>query len=204
MTPLEIVRAARLWMGAIDVDPASCEIANKGIGAVRYYTKETNGFNRQWGGAVFLNPPGGLCDHVGREVLPETKTRKSCTETGACGLAPGHEHHGVTSSAKAWWWKLVDNYLAGNTQRALFVAFSVELLQTTQVKAPAGKPLPLDFPICFPRKRIAFWVERRGLLTPGKSPTHSSCLIGLPDAGAVRSSTARFVELFSQFGKVVA
>lgn len=204
MTPIEIVRAARLWMGAIDTDPASCDIAQEQIGATRFFTKKTNGFNRQWPGSVFLNPPGGLCDATGREVLIETKKRRSCSETGDCGLAPGHVHHGVTSSAKAWYWRLVDNYMAGNTERAIFVAFSIELLQATQVKPPARRPLPLELPFCVPRKRITFWVERRGVLTPGKSPTHSSCIIAFPDQGAVRASTARFVEIFSQFGKVVA
>jgi hypothetical protein len=203
-TPGEIVRAARTWMGGLDVDPASSEVFNAQIGATRFYTKETNGFSRSWGGRCLLNPPGGLCDFQGREVIRSTKDRKGCSETGHCGLPPGHAHKGVTSSAKAWWRKLADQYRKGHVQAAVYVGFSIEILQSTQVDLEDGELLPLDFPFCIPKQRICFWVERNGVLTPGKSPTHSSVLIGLPDAANVRASTARFVELFSQFGKVVA
>lgn len=56
-TPKEIIDAARLTMGHIDLDPASNEIAQKIVNAETYYTAETNGLDKIWNGNVWLNPP---------------------------------------------------------------------------------------------------------------------------------------------------
>lgn len=58
-TPLHIVQAAHKIMGGIDLDPASCEHANRTVKARNYYTKEDNGLMHNWEGRVFLNPPYG-------------------------------------------------------------------------------------------------------------------------------------------------
>lgn len=56
-TPARYVEAAREVMGSIDLDPASCEFANRSVKAKDYFTKETNGLERLWWGKVWLNPP---------------------------------------------------------------------------------------------------------------------------------------------------
>lgn len=56
-TPPHIVEVARECMGSIDCDPASCDAAQKTVGAATYYTKDSSGLSKPWIGNVFLNPP---------------------------------------------------------------------------------------------------------------------------------------------------
>jgi hypothetical protein len=188
-TPAAIVERARLVLRTIDLDPATCEEANRVVRAAAIYTASDDGFTKPWGGAVFLNPPGGLSDNCQRPVLAK------CRETGDCGLPIGHTHDGVESSQKKWWFKLAREFVADRVQAAIFVCFSVELLQSTQVETPDGIPIPLDFPICFPQRRVAY-VKPGGDV--GTQPPHASAIVVLGS----REHEARFLEVFSDLGRV--
>jgi len=63
-TPAEYAEMARDVMGSIDLDPASCEDANKVIQATRYFTKEDDGLTKQWTGNLWVNPP------YSRDLMP--------------------------------------------------------------------------------------------------------------------------------------
>jgi hypothetical protein len=141
---------------------------------------------------VFLNPPGGRSDDLERVV------KSKCREEGTCGLPVGHVHSGVEANQKKWWFKLADEYRVGRVQAAVFVCFSVELLQNTQCGTPDGLAIPLDFPICFPSRRVAY-VKPGGLV--GASPPHASAIVLV--APTLSPSVARFVEAFSPIGRVV-
>lgn len=56
-TPRAYIEAAREVMGGIDLDPASCALANETVRATRYFDEATNGLEQQWYGRVWLNPP---------------------------------------------------------------------------------------------------------------------------------------------------
>jgi ParB family chromosome partitioning protein len=58
-TPAEIVDLARHVLGGIELDPASCEAANRVVRADHYYDEHMDGLTRPWSGRVFLNPPYG-------------------------------------------------------------------------------------------------------------------------------------------------
>ncbi len=56
-TPAKYVEAAREVMGDIDLDPASCALANETVKARWYWTQKDNGLAQEWWGRVWLNPP---------------------------------------------------------------------------------------------------------------------------------------------------
>lgn len=58
-TPSQYIEAARAVMGSIDLDPASCDTANKIVKAALYFDVQTNGLDKTWSGNVFMNPPYG-------------------------------------------------------------------------------------------------------------------------------------------------
>jgi phage N-6-adenine-methyltransferase len=56
-TPAEYIAAARDVLGIIDLDPASCEIAQRNVQAKQYFTMDDDGLTKEWRGRVWLNPP---------------------------------------------------------------------------------------------------------------------------------------------------
>lgn len=153
-TPEEYVVAARKVLGRIDLDPASCVVANQCVGAAKIYTAEDDGLVQPWSGRVFLNPPGGI--------------------------------------VREFWNRLVEHYAARTVPSALWVGFSLEQLQSLQRNVTAN---PLEFPTCFPRKRVRF--SRPGHVV--KQPTHGNFFTLLPES---RQQVDRFAEAFGEFGHV--
>ncbi|SRR6266568_527608 len=68
-TPSKYIEAAREVMGTIDLDPASCELANQVVKATKYYTKEDNGLMHPWYGNVWLNPPFGKTNNQSNQAF---------------------------------------------------------------------------------------------------------------------------------------
>jgi len=60
-SPSNIVDAARIAMGGIDLDPASSGVANEMVQATRYFSleKPDEAFASKWFGRIWLNPPYG-------------------------------------------------------------------------------------------------------------------------------------------------
>ena len=58
-TPQKYIVLAREVMGDIDLDPASCEYANKTVKALKYFSVDDDGLSKEWHGRVWMNPPYG-------------------------------------------------------------------------------------------------------------------------------------------------
>jgi ParB family chromosome partitioning protein len=56
-TPECYIEAAREVLGDIDLDPASCELANQTVRASQFFDAQANGLTQQWYGRIFMNPP---------------------------------------------------------------------------------------------------------------------------------------------------
>lgn len=56
-TPSDHIEAARGFMGAIDLDPASSVKAQAVVRATKFYTQADDGLKHEWRGRVWLNPP---------------------------------------------------------------------------------------------------------------------------------------------------
>lgn len=166
-TPDFILNATRSLLGDIDLDPASCSVANQRVKAKQYFTKEDDALNKPWFGKVFLNPPGG-------------------------------RGKGIKSYTKVFWRKLIEEYLNDHVESAIFLAFSIELLQTSQNGEAFPDFYATSYPICIPKQRISF-IDAEG--NAQTSPPHASAIIYLPDKDFLRIGL--FKRLFSDIGAVV-
>lgn len=56
-TPTRYIEMARTVLGSIDLDPASCRLANQTVRAIKYYDKQVDALKQPWHGNIWLNPP---------------------------------------------------------------------------------------------------------------------------------------------------
>lgn len=84
-TPGDVVDLARRVLGSFDIDPASNETAQRTVQAVTYYTKETNGLDKEWHGKLWMNPPYSS-DLIGPFIRKLLAERSAGRVTGAIVL----------------------------------------------------------------------------------------------------------------------
>ena len=84
-TPPEIIEAARRAMGGIDFDPASSEIANRTVRALRFFTKDDDALSQEWPprARVWLNAPFSLAAEFAERFAIEVRR-------GSTGIALFH------------------------------------------------------------------------------------------------------------------
>ena len=80
-TPNSLIELARCVMGGINLDPASCDVAQEIVKADCYLDESQNGLLGEWNGKVWLNPPysKGLIEQFVTKLLFEIY-RGSTTE----------------------------------------------------------------------------------------------------------------------------
>ena len=193
-TPRDVVEASRATLGAIDLDPASCALANTVVRASSFFSFHDDGLNRPWRGRTFCNPPGGKSEG---ESLTKLWWK-----------------HG----SEEWWLGRTTAII----WIAFKVDFD-QTTQVRRKGEQRGL-LPLDFPRCIPSRRLAFLTPdlpgptpknptrkptakqladhaATGLCT-GESPPHASSIIFLPGRD-VAADVARFKAAFGAIGEVI-
>lgn len=107
-TPPRYIEAARKVMGGIDLDPASCEIANEWIQAEVWIGDRANGLTFPWEGRVWINPPYGK---TGNKSNQELWARKLLREYLAGNVT---EAILLTKTVPGYyWWDWMFNYWPG-------------------------------------------------------------------------------------------
>ena len=158
-TPSNLIEAARHVLGSIDFDPASDATANETVKASRYCSER---------GSAWVHWP--------------LNARIWINPPG------GKDAYG--GSNQTTFWSALMSYLGnGYLKHAIFLAFSIEALQTTQ---SCEWPM-MRFPLCIPSKRIRF-VSPEGIKN---SPTHANAIIYVP---GTEDATDRFMDTFSEIG----
>lgn len=163
-TPTEIIEAARGVLRTIDFDPASDEFGNSRVKATGY-----------------------LSEH-GTDIITWPRDRTVFLNPPS-GRANTHR-----SLPVAFWQALLDYREGGHLKHAIFVAFSIEQLQTSQ----SASLSMMHFPFCVPRKRLAFAAPPDR--PPPRAPTHSNAIVYVP--GTI-DATHVFVDRFAPIGRVV-
>lgn len=96
----------------------------------------------------------------------------------------------VRNQAILFWQKLMEHFASGKLTHAIFIAFSLQHLQTSQV-CPVSM---MEFPICVPAKRLKF-LDASGI--EQTRPTHSNAIVYVP--GTV-DRTPLFIKTFKDLG----
>jgi len=142
-TPVPLVEAGRRVLGGFDFDPFSSDYWNYWtVKAALHYTADDNGMAQPWSGRGFFNPPSGK--------VPGTRK----------------------SLARAAWERLVEHWLRGEVDCALWVGYSLEQLTNFQ-----GSPMhPLQWWTVMPCERQAFLIRGDGDGPPVEStaPSHGN------------------------------
>lgn len=179
-TPLKFIESARKVLGIIDLDPASNEIANENIKAIKIFTKKNSGLIQPWIGKVWMNHPFSK----GEKACPKNKAggynckKKTCKDRGH------HIDHDIPSNDD-WIQKLLAEIKSGNTKEAIIICFC-------STSETWFKPL-LDYYQCFINGRVNYFNDKGEEI---KGCTKGSVITYFGN------NPQSFEKEFSQYGKV--
>lgn len=166
---MDIVLRAKQVMGTFELDPASDAFGNSRVGARTYYTELADGLSKPWGSRE--DPNNVFCNPPGGK-------------------------RGNQSVALFFWDKLMQELGHGHIKTGIFVAFSIEQLQSSQ---QAKSPMTAHH-VCIPKKRIQF-ESAQGV--KAKNPTHASAIVLVRGRTAPAETVTLFFEAFHTLGAVL-
>lgn len=179
ITNRDLVNAANAVMGGIDLDVASSAIANEYVGAQEYYTPSQDGLNAQpWFGKVYLFPPSGCY------FWDQKNQRWKMTRASSMTL---------TSSHAVWFRRLYREWIAGEVEQGIYFTNCPDMIRYEQKI--------FDFPVCILRTAPILMRNIKGEVKPHKTCT--SFVVYLPPINDSTAAIERFVEIYSEKGRVI-
>jgi len=179
ITNRDLVNAANAVMGGIDLDVASSAVANEYVGAQEYYTPSQDGLNAQpWFGKVYLFPPSGCY------FWDQKNQRWKMTRASSMTL---------TSSHAVWFRRLYREWIAGEVEQGIYFTNCPDMIRYEQKI--------FDFPVCILRTAPILMRNIKGEVKPHKTCT--SFVVYLPPINDSTAAIERFVEIYSEKGRVI-
>jgi hypothetical protein len=179
ITNRDLVNAANAVMGGIDLDVASSAIANEYVGAQEYYSPSQDGLNAQpWFGKVYLFPPSGCY------FWDQKNQRWKMTRASSMTL---------TSSHAVWFRRLYREWIAGEVEQGIYFTNCPDMIRYEQKI--------FDFPVCILRTAPILMRNIKGEVKPHKTCT--SFIVYLPPINDSTAAIERFVEIYSEKGRVI-
>ncbi len=142
-TPAQFIEAARSALGEIDLDPASCAVAQRTVRAARYFDKDDDALTKPWSGRVWLNPP------YARSLIGPF-VEKLVSEVAA-GNVPAAILL-TNNETETQWFQLAASHAA-------YICFPDERIKFRSAKGSGGAPTQGQAFFYFrPEKKHFFWV----------------------------------------------
>jgi hypothetical protein len=179
ITSSDLASSANALLGGIDLDVASSKVANEYVGAKQFYSPSDDGLNCQpWFGKVYLFPPSGCY------FWDKKSDRWKMTRSSAITL---------TSSHAVWFRRLYREWMAGEVEQGLYFTNCPDMIRYEQKI--------FDFPMCI-LKTAPFLLRRIGDEVK-KHKTCTSFLVYLPPMDDVTAATERFIDIYSEKGRIL-
>ncbi len=180
ITNYDLISSAHALMDGIDLDVASSDVANTYVEATEYYTPSDDGLNcQQWYGNVYLFPPSGAY------FWEKKSNRWKMTRTSSNTLVSSH---------KVWFKKLYVSWLNREIRQGLFFTNCPDMIRYDQ--------RIFDFPMCI--LKIAPILMKNTSQGIGLHKTATSFLVYLPPTDDSGAAVEKFIDIYSEKGRVLA
>lgn len=176
----EMVDAARIVMGSIDLDPFSSEFANEFVQAKKFYTIQDDSINptEPWEGNVYIFPHYKRYDFNTEEQKYTASSRFSTMTTSSTMIA-------FRNLYKFW--------CQGHVNQAIFNVPSLHFLSSNQKI--------FDFPVCIARSKS--YVYRKVDDELMYFVVEPMVYVYLPPKEKVDESIKKFADVYHAFGRVI-
>lgn len=179
ITNKDLVMAAHMLMGEIDLDPASSRVANTYVCANKFYTPQDDGLNNyEWEGRVYLFPPGGA-------YFFDKKNDKWKMTRASSGS--------LTSSHALWFRKLYRLWLAGVVTEGLFFTNCTDMIRYDQ--------RIFDFPVCILKTAPQLIKNSSEGISTRQGST--SLVVYLQPQDRSGQATEKFINIYSEKGRIL-